>query len=165
MRFSIKSCVTDAWLGIRHMESTGLWGCAVLSHSVMLDSLRPHGLSSVHWILQARLLQWVAMSSSEGVPSTFCQGCLFLIIKKRIFWWVVTEDLSLSDPFELCSWLGSQIKSFLPFEKKESFTISCTEHKLRGFALGFGVLFHPAIMSCHLCDLYSSESRVLEGHY
>ena len=40
------------------------------SHSVMSDSLRPHGLkmpgSSVHGILQARVLEWVAISFSRG---------------------------------------------------------------------------------------------------
>ena len=44
---------------------------AVLSHSVMSDSLRPNGLysppgSSVHGILQAKILEWVAMPSSRG---------------------------------------------------------------------------------------------------
>ena len=38
--------------------------------SVMSDSLRPHGLSppgsSVHGILQARILEWVFMLSSRG---------------------------------------------------------------------------------------------------
>ena len=42
----------------------------VLSYSVMPDSLRPHRLqptiSSVHRILQARTLGWVAMPSSRG---------------------------------------------------------------------------------------------------
>ena len=37
-----------------------------LSHSVMSDSFWPHGLySSVHGILQARILEWVAMPSSR----------------------------------------------------------------------------------------------------
>ena len=45
--------------------------CPTLSHSVVSDSLRPHGLysspgSSVHGILQARILEWVAMPSSRG---------------------------------------------------------------------------------------------------
>ena len=44
--------------------------CAVLSHSVASDSTRPHGLqpagSPVHGILQARIVEWVAMSSSKG---------------------------------------------------------------------------------------------------
>ena len=45
----------------------------VLSHSVMSDSLRPHGLkparSSVHGILQARVLEQVAMPDPpEDLP-------------------------------------------------------------------------------------------------
>ena len=43
---------------------------AVLSRSVKSDCLRPHGLgppgSSVYGILQARILEWVAMPSSKG---------------------------------------------------------------------------------------------------
>ena len=43
--------------------------CALLNHSVMSDSLQPHDCSppgsSVHGILQARILEWVAMSSSR----------------------------------------------------------------------------------------------------
>ena len=42
----------------------------VLSHSVMSDSLQPHGLQPpvFLWpdILQARILEWVAISSSRG---------------------------------------------------------------------------------------------------
>ena len=42
----------------------------VLGHSAVSDSLRPHGLQptrlSVHGILQARILEWVAMPSSRG---------------------------------------------------------------------------------------------------
>ena len=42
-----------------------------ISHSVVSDSLWPHGLysppgSPVHGILQARILEWVAISSSRG---------------------------------------------------------------------------------------------------
>ena len=33
---------------------------------VVSDSLRPYGPSSVHGILQARILEWVAISSSRG---------------------------------------------------------------------------------------------------
>ena len=40
------------------------------SHSVMSESLRPHGLSlpgsSIHEIFQARVLKWVAVSFSRG---------------------------------------------------------------------------------------------------
>ena len=34
------------------------------SHSVVSDSLQPHG--KVHGILQARILEWIAMPSSRG---------------------------------------------------------------------------------------------------
>ena len=42
-----------------------------VSHSVMSDSLWPHGLYSlpgcfVHGVLQARILEWVAISFSRG---------------------------------------------------------------------------------------------------
>ena len=41
---------------------------SVFSHSVVSDSLQPHGVSSVHGILQARVLEWVAISFSRGLP-------------------------------------------------------------------------------------------------
>ena len=44
--------------------------CVYISHSVMFDSLQPHGLylpgSSVHEIFQARILEWVAISFFRG---------------------------------------------------------------------------------------------------
>ena len=44
-----------------------------VSHSVVLDSLRVHGLSppgsSVHGILQAGILEWVAFPSPEDLPN------------------------------------------------------------------------------------------------
>ena len=44
--------------------------CACVSFSVVSDSLRLHGLylpgSSVHGILQARILEWVAISFPRG---------------------------------------------------------------------------------------------------
>jgi len=36
------------------------------SHSVVSDSLQPHGLYTVHGILQARILEWVAFPFSRG---------------------------------------------------------------------------------------------------
>ena len=44
----------------------------VLSHSVLFDSLRPHGSHQVplSGILQARILKWVAMPSSKGSSQT-----------------------------------------------------------------------------------------------
>ena len=45
------------------------------THSVMSNSLPPHGLcsppsSSVHVIFQARILEWVDISFSRGLPNT-----------------------------------------------------------------------------------------------
>ena len=37
----------------------------VKSHSVMSDSLGPQGLYTVHGILQARILEWVAVPFSR----------------------------------------------------------------------------------------------------
>ena len=54
---------------VEHYLATKLYiCCALLSHSVMSNSLRPHCPpgSSVHGILQARLLEWVASSFSRG---------------------------------------------------------------------------------------------------
>ena len=39
----------------------------MLSCSVVSNSLRPHG-SSVHGILQVRILEWVAISFSTDLP-------------------------------------------------------------------------------------------------
>ena len=51
--------------------TVGIYIYVCVSHSVMSDSLWPHGLysppsSSVHGILQARILEWVAISFSKG---------------------------------------------------------------------------------------------------
>ena len=57
-----------------------LWYCESASHSVMSDSLRPHGYT-VHGILQARKLEWVAFPffptqwSNPGLPH--CRQVLY----------------------------------------------------------------------------------------
>ena len=56
--------------------------CSVTS--VVSDSLRSHGLysppgSSVHGILQARILKWVAMPSSRGFSQPRDQICVSYI--------------------------------------------------------------------------------------
>ena len=52
-------------------RNSGIWSSWMLSLSVMSNSLWPNGLQparllSVHGILQARILEWVAMPSSRG---------------------------------------------------------------------------------------------------
>ena len=44
------------------------WQVCVLSLSVMSDSVRPHQAPLPMGILQARILEWVAMPSSRGSP-------------------------------------------------------------------------------------------------
>ena len=61
-------------LGACSADPKGVWifgslRCCLVC-SVMSDSLRPHSLpgSSVHGILQARILEWVAFPSPEDLP-------------------------------------------------------------------------------------------------
>ena len=65
--------------------------CAVLSYSVMSDSLQPHGLYVVRQaplsmgILQARILGWVALPSSSTKQQNFTQFNLKIKPKKQNF--------------------------------------------------------------------------------
>ena len=57
-------CKGTAW----EEKKIELCTCEV-SHSVVSDSLWPHGLQPtrfLHWVLQVRTLEWVAISSSRG---------------------------------------------------------------------------------------------------
>ena len=44
---------------------TSVYMCVLVTQSCLTDSLQPHGLS-VHWISQARILEWVAIPFSRG---------------------------------------------------------------------------------------------------
>ena len=54
--------------------------CCMFSHSVMSDSLQPHGLCppgfSVHGISQARILEWIAISFSTESSWPRDQTCI-----------------------------------------------------------------------------------------
>ena len=71
--------------------------CAMLSHSVMFDSLWPHELypisSSVHEILQARILEWVAMSFSRGSSRPRDQTQVSCIVGRCFTTWATREVL------------------------------------------------------------------------
>ena len=62
-------------------ESKCVACCAMLSCSVMSDSLRPHQAPLSTGILQARIVRWVAVSSSGGSSQrrdpaqVFCSSC------------------------------------------------------------------------------------------
>ena len=100
----------------------------VLSRSVVSDSLRPHrdcGLSgsSAHGILQARLLEWVAISSSRGSsqPRDWTHiSCVFCCIAGRFFTcWALgltnpaenkTQNIKGKMPDEPTLWLQTLVK-------------------------------------------------------
>ena len=78
-----------------------VWVCA-LCHSVMSNSLQPHELclpgSSVHGILQARILELVAISDSRG--SSWPKGltrisCVSCIGQHVLYHWATWETLFL----------------------------------------------------------------------
>ena len=52
-------------LGVKPFQSSG-YESESESYSVVSDSLQPHGLYTVHGILQARILGWVAFPFSRG---------------------------------------------------------------------------------------------------
>ena len=49
-----------------HQKPSESRGLRLLSHSTRSDSLRPHGLQPAMGILQARILEWVAIPSSRA---------------------------------------------------------------------------------------------------
>ena len=64
-RFDKCECSTgEVGRGCGHFRP-GEYESASAGHSVVSDSLRPHGLYSP-WILQARILEWVAVPFSRG---------------------------------------------------------------------------------------------------
>ena len=74
-----------------------------VSHSVVSDSLQSHGLysppgSSVHGILQARILEWVAISFSSGSSRLRDQTQVFHIVAIFCTVWATREALVVKNP-------------------------------------------------------------------
>ena len=68
-----------------------------VSHAVMSDSLRPHGLyslpdSSVHGILQAGILEWAAVPSSKGSSRPRDQTLVNLSHCRQILYWLSHQE-------------------------------------------------------------------------
>ena len=61
------------------------------SHSVVTDSLRSHGLYTVHGILQARILEWVAFPFSRGSPQPRDQTQISHIAGRFFTSWATRE--------------------------------------------------------------------------
>ena len=66
-----------------------------VSHSVMSDSVWPHGLwptkPSVHWFLQARILEWVAIPFSRGFSRSRDQTLVSCIVGRFLTVWTTRE--------------------------------------------------------------------------
>ena len=61
----------DSWMSLEHFKTkpkanSFFFFFFLLSHSVVYDSLQPHGLIQALGIFQARILQWVAFPLSRG---------------------------------------------------------------------------------------------------
>ena len=67
--------------------------CSIMSDSVWPMDYSPPG-SSVHGILQARILEWVAMSFSKGLPDqeSSCVSCWSYIAGQFFYLWPTRED-------------------------------------------------------------------------
>ena len=73
MKDRLVSAFTVSWFIARNIYLVFVpfsGNCVHVSHSVMPDSLQPYGLQPTrllrHGVLQARILEWVAMPSSRG---------------------------------------------------------------------------------------------------
>ena len=97
---SVKVWNLNCW-SAREVPQWLFSSCAVLSRSVMSDCLRPHGLYVTHQaplsmgILQARILEWVAMSSSRGSPQPRDRTPVSHIAGGFLTVWITREALLL----------------------------------------------------------------------
>ena len=72
------------------------------SRSVMSDSLRPYGLDSVYGILQAKILEWVAVAFSRGSFQPRDQTWVFCIAGRFLTIWATWEGFIFYNNFK-CS--------------------------------------------------------------
>ena len=73
------------------------------SRSVVSDSLRPHGGSSIHGNFQASVLEWVAISFSRGSSQARDQTQVSHIAGRRFTLWATRSANNLKD---ICKWYG-----------------------------------------------------------
>ena len=108
----------------------------VLSCSVVPDSLLPMDCSplgsSVHWILQERILEWVAISFSRGSSWPKDQTHVSCIGKRVLYLWATKEA-----PTQRCMRIHVYCASPLSFpggaNGKEP-ACQCRRHKRHGFS-------------------------------
>ena len=88
---------TSAYIKSLHIENNPqlTWGVCVC-HSIMSDSLWPREQcsppgSSVHGILQIRMLEWVAISFSKGSSRPRDWTCASCISRQILYHWATRE--------------------------------------------------------------------------
>ena len=91
--------------------------------SVMPDSLRPHGLSppgsSVHGILQARILEWVAFPFSRG--SSRSKDRIRFSCVSCIGRWVLYPQCHLGSPRNPQQWFSVPVVPSLSCQRHQSY--------------------------------------------
>ena len=103
----------------------------VLSHSVVSNSLQPHGLcslpdSSVHGFSRPRILEWVAMPSSRGSSQPTDWTQVSLIAGRFFIVWAIREAQSIhvawwkSPTTESKSWKHRHCRSSGQFPDKRT---------------------------------------------
>ena len=137
--------------------------------SVMPDSLRPHGLSppgsSVHGILQARILEWVAMLSSRG--SSRSKDRIRVSCVSCIGRWVLYPQCHLGSPRNHNS--GFQYQWFLLFPARDTSPMGRSLLVGRGSSLPFSsvqLLSHVRLLAtpwtaAHQASLSITNSQSL----
>ena len=86
----------------------------------MSDSLRPHGLYTVCGILQARILEWVAVPSSRGSSQPRDRTQVSHITGRFFTSWATREAQSLSCIQLSCSLMGVACQAPLGFPGKNT---------------------------------------------
>ena len=106
---------------LQHLGSTGWqWGifqsllrvsCSVMSDSVSMDCSPPG--SSVHGILQAKVLEWVAISFSRGSSQPRDQTLVFCIAGRSFTIWATKGVFHAADYLHpgLSEWIHSRMET------------------------------------------------------
>ena len=112
--------------------------------SVVFDSLRPQGLysplgSSVHGIFQARILEWVAISSSRisSQPrGETCVSCVSCFGRQILYHWVTWEAHSLQYPLLKCRAVKGGVETTQAWQMQvQNLTLLSSSHEALSITL------------------------------
>ena len=129
------------------------------SHSVISDSLWPHGLYSlpgsyVHWIFEARILEWVAVSFSRGYFQHRTLTPVSCIAGRLSTTWATRE----------VAWglLREWLMKIIPFPWQQGWEYYLPHFHWNFFSANFKVgtketIFFYLLVSLWRCDLYEKK--------